>query len=164
MLEVWLLWNWSRWQWSHWWYAGRVELHPMWLNWLSSRSWNAVYIFSKYRFSSTYDPLRTGVNRSQRWETVLFNSFVFRINLIQNCPSICKPFSSFCSDPSWGGRNYILKWVFFVQSILADRYIHRREFRLVSLESLSSVEYGIKNNIFIFDFDREISRFKLSRK
>ena len=26
-----------------------------------------------------------------------------------------------------GGRNYILKWVFLVQSILADRYIHRRE-------------------------------------
>ena len=25
-----------------------------------------------------------------------------------------------------GGRNYILKWVFFVQSILADRYIFRR--------------------------------------
>ena len=33
---------------------------------------------------------------------------------------------------------------FFVQSILADRYIHRRELRLVSLESLSSVEYGIE--------------------
>ena len=33
---------------------------------------------------------------------------------------------------------------FFVQSILADRYIHRRGLRLVSLESLSSVEYGIK--------------------
>ena len=32
---------------------------------------------------------------------------------------------------------------FFVQSTLADRYIHRRELRLVSLESLSSVEYGI---------------------
>ena len=53
-----------------------------------------------------------------------------------------------CSDPSWGGRNYILKWVFFVQSILADRYIHRRELRLVSLESLSSVEYGIKKIFF----------------
>ena len=32
---------------------------------------------------------------------------------------------------------------FFVQSILAGRYIHRRELRLVSLESFSSVEYGI---------------------
>ena len=37
-----------------------------------------------------------------------------------------------------GGGDYILKWVFFVQSILADRYIHLRELRLVSLE------YGIK--------------------
>ena len=34
---------------------------------------------------------------------------------------------SICSDPTCGGRNYILKWVFFVQKILADRYIHRRE-------------------------------------
>ena len=50
-----------------------------------------------------------------------------------------------------GGRNYILKWVFFVQSTLADRYIHRRELRLVSVESLSSVEYGIKK-IFLFSF------------
>ena len=36
-----------------------------------------------------------------------------------------------CSDPTCGGggrrRNYILKRVFFVQSILADRYIRRRE-------------------------------------
>ena len=42
------------------------------------------------------------------------------------------------------GRNYILKWVFFVPWIFADRYIHRRELRLVSLESSSSVEYEIK--------------------
>ena len=41
---------------------------------------------------------------------------------------------------------------FFVQSILADRYIHRRELRLVSLESLSSVEYGIKKILLIFVF------------
>ena len=54
--------------------------------------------------------------------------------------------------------------IFFVQSILADRYIHRRELRLVSLESLSSVEYGVKKIFLIFVFDREISRFKLSRK
>ena len=38
---------------------------------------------------------------------------------------------------------YILKWVFFVQTIMADRYIHRTELRLVSLESLSKVEHGI---------------------
>ena len=55
-------------------------------------------------------------------------------------------------------------YIFFVQSILADRYIHRRELRLVSLESLSSVEYGIKKTFLIFVFDTEISRFKLSRK
>ena len=66
--------------------------------------------------------------------------------------------------PLEGGMNYILNWVFFVQSILADRYIQRRELRLVSLESLSSVEYGIKKIFFIFVFDTEISRFKLSRK
>ena len=43
-----------------------------------------------------------------------------------------------------GGGGTIYSNGFFVQSILADRYIHRRELRLASLESLSSVEYGIK--------------------
>ena len=62
------------------------------------------------------------------------------------------------------GRNYILKWVVFVQTILADRYIHRRELRLVSLESSSSVEYGIHKIFLIFVFYRELSRFKLLRK
>ena len=57
----------------------------------------------------------------------------------------------FVPTPPEGGRNYIFKWVFFVQSILADRYIHRRELRLVSLESLSSVENGTKK-IFLFLF------------
>ena len=70
----------------------------------------------------------------------------------------------FVPTPLEGGRNYILKWVFFVQSILSDRYIHRRELRLVSTESLSSVEYRIRKIFLIFVFDREISRFKLSRK
>ena len=42
---------------------------------------------------------------------------------------------------------------------MADRYIHRRELKLVSLESLSSVEYEIKKIFLIFVFDREISRF-----
>ena len=70
----------------------------------------------------------------------------------------------FVPTPLEGGRNYILKWVFFVQSILADRYIHRRELRLVSLESLSSVEHGIKKIFLIFVFYRELSRFKLSTK
>ena len=48
------------------------------------------------------------------------------------------------------------KWVFFsVQTILAGRYIHRRELRLVSLESSSSVENGIKK-IFSFRFLRGV--------
>ena len=43
-----------------------------------------------------------------------------------------------------GGEELYTQMVFFVQSILADRYIHLIELRLVSLKSLSSVEYGIK--------------------
>ena len=60
-----------------------------------------------------------------------------------------------------GRRNYILNWVFFVQSILADRYIHRRELWVVSLNSPSSVEYGIKKIFSIFVFYRVLSRFKV---
>ena len=41
---------------------------------------------------------------------------------------------------------------FFVQTILADRYINRRELRLVLLQSLSSVEYGITKNFVYFRF------------
>ena len=41
------------------------------------------------------------------------------------------------------GEELYTQMGFFVQTILADRYIHRRELRLVSLESLSSVEYGV---------------------
>ena len=53
---------------------------------------------------------------------------------------------------------------FFADRIFADRYIHRRELRLVSSESSSSVEYGIKKIFLIFAFYRELSRFKLLRK
>ena len=53
---------------------------------------------------------------------------------------------------------------FFVPWIFAARYIHRRELRLVSLESSSSIEYGIKKIFLIFVFYRELSRFKLLRK
>ena len=54
---------------------------------------------------------------------------------------------------------------FFVKTILADRYIHRRELRLVSSESSSSVEYRIKKIFFVFRFFyRELSRFKVLRK
>ena len=41
---------------------------------------------------------------------------------------------------------------FFVQSILADRYIHRRELRVVSIKSPSSVEYGIRKKIQFSSF------------
>ena len=44
-----------------------------------------------------------------------------------------------------------LNGFFVVETIFADRYIHRRELRLVSLESSSSVEYGI----FFFRFYME---------
>ena len=84
----------------------------------------------------------------------------FKSSVFSNCRNKRKKII-FCSDPSWGGRNYILKWGFFVQSIFADRYIHRRELRLVSLESSSNVEYGIKKIFLIFVFYRELSRFKL---
>ena len=53
---------------------------------------------------------------------------------------------------------------FFVPWIFAARYIHRTELRLVSLESSSGVEYGIKKIFLIFVFYRELSRFKLLRK
>ena len=39
----------------------------------------------------------------------------------------------------------------FVQTILADRYNHRRELWVVSLESPSSVEYGTKK-IFLVPY------------
>ena len=58
----------------------------------------------------------------------------------------------FVPTPLEGGRTIYSNGVFFVQSILADRYIHRRELRLVSLESLSSVEYGIEKIFFNFVF------------
>ena len=49
----------------------------------------------------------------------------------------------FVPTPLEGGGTIYSTGFFFVQSILADRYIHRSELRLVSLESLFSVEYGI---------------------
>ena len=50
------------------------------------------------------------------------------------------------------GEGTIYSNGFFVQSILADRYINGRELRLVSLESLSSVEYRIKKIFLNFRF------------
>ena len=67
-----------------------------------------------------------------------------------------------CSDPHFsgeGGTVYATGF-FFVQSILTDRYINRRELWVVSLKSPSSAEYGIKKIFSIFVFYRELSRFK----
>ena len=49
-----------------------------------------------------------------------------------------------CSGPTCGGKNYILKWNFFGETILADRYIHRIEMLVVSIKSSSSVEFENK--------------------
>ena len=70
----------------------------------------------------------------------------------------------FVPTPLEGGGTIYSNGFFFVQSILTDRYIHRRELRLVPLESLSSVEYGIEKIFLNFVFHREISRLKLPRK
>ena len=48
-----------------------------------------------------------------------------------------------------GEELYTQMCFFFVQTIFADRYIHRKELRLVSLESSSSVENAIKKILFI---------------
>ena len=56
----------------------------------------------------------------------------------------------FLIRPTWGEVLYF--FVFFVQSILADRYFHRTELRLVSLESPSSVENGNNKNDRGFNF------------
>ena len=73
-------------------------------------------------------------------------------------------YGSFCSllfrSHLWGG-NYILKWIFFVQTILADRYMHRREMWVVSWKSSSSVEFRIKKIFLNFVFFEELSRFKV---
>ena len=70
----------------------------------------------------------------------------------------------YCSDPLEGGGTIYSTGFFFVPWIFAARYIHRRELRLVSLESSSSVEYGTKKIFLIFVFYRELSRLKLLRK
>ena len=57
--------------------------------------------------------------------------------------------------PPVGGGTIYLNGFFFVQSILADRYIHRREMWVVSLESSSSVEFETKKIFlkFVFFFE-----------
>ena len=51
-----------------------------------------------------------------------------------------------------GREELYTQLVFFVQTILADRYIHRRELWVVSLKSSSSVEHGIKKIFSVFVF------------
>ena len=52
----------------------------------------------------------------------------------------------------FSGRGTIYSNGFFVQTILADRYIHRRELWVVALESPSSGEYEIEKSFFILVF------------
>ena len=59
----------------------------------------------------------------------------------------------------WGEELYT-QMVFFVQSILADRYIHRREMWVVSLKSSSSVEFETKKIFLNFIFFEELSRIE----
>ena len=59
---------------------------------------------------------------------------------------------NFCSDLFWGGRNYINKMVFFVQTIFVDRYNNRRELCVGWLKSSSGVEYGNRKIFSIFVF------------
>ena len=56
------------------------------------------------------------------------------------------------TPPKGGGTIYSNGFFLLIDIFIADRYIYRRELRLVSLESLSSVEYGIKKIFFDFRF------------
>ena len=52
-----------------------------------------------------------------------------------------KDITVFVPTPLEGGATIYSNGFFFVQTILADQYIHRGELRLESIKSLSSVEY-----------------------
>ena len=77
------------------------------------------------------------------------------------CLRALRTLSQLLFRPTCGGRNYILKWVFFVQSILVDRYIHRRETWVISLKSCSSVEFKIKDFFEFRFFFEELSRIEV---
>ena len=68
--------------------------------------------------------------------------------------------TSFPTHFSGGGT--ICSPGFFVESIFADRYLHRTDFCRISLESLSSVKFQI-NEFFEFLFFRGLHRFKVLR-
>ena len=63
--------------------------------------------------------------------------------------------------PHLWGEELSTQMGFFVQTILADRYIHRRKMRVVSLKSSSSVELEIKKIFLNLVFSEELSRFKV---
>ena len=66
-----------------------------------------------------------------------------------------------------GGGTIYSTGFFFLQSILTDRYIHRRELWVVSLKSPFSVESGIKkifSNFFSLQRVIEVSIFVNSRR
>ena len=85
---------------------------------------------------------------------VLSQKICLRLTItIKKCLSCQTTLRSLLFRPHLWGRNYILKWVLFVETILADRYIHRREIRVVSLKSLFSVEFETKKILNFVFFD-----------
>ena len=70
--------------------------------------------------------------RQWRLYTFLDNTDLLLFYLIEKykkekSPKISKQMILFAPNPLGGGEHYILKWVSFVLTILADRYINRRE-------------------------------------
>ena len=76
--------------------------------------------------------IRQGSTNTQRWRITHKCSVSYLAEAIFFVPT-----------PLEGGGTMYSNGIFFVQTISADRYIRRRDLRLVSLESSSSVEYGI---------------------
>ena len=142
-----------------------------WTNWINNSCNSAVWIWN--RASGNNCIILCRIPRHLRILSPIISRSKFptfwrrnneRLRLISLTSKVCIPFSTTCcSDPLEGGGTIYSNgfFFFFVQWIFADRYIHRRELRVVSLESSSSVEYGIKKIFLIFVFYRELSRFKV---
>ena len=60
-----------------------------------------------------------------------------------------------------GGEELYNQMGFFVQTVLADRYFHRREMWVVSLKSSHRVEFETKKDFFYFRFFEELSRIEI---
>ena len=60
-----------------------------------------------------------------------------------------------------GGEELYTQMGFFVQTILADRYNHRREVWVVSLKSWSSVEFKMKKIFWMFVPFEELSSIEV---